>query len=87
MSFAAGPTSVSVTRSDTPAFAPAYVRSMKLPCVTQSGIENRNQPSAKIPNACLVTGTVIPRLGNPAVRVLDAAGSAEWRRSRKQLNL
>jgi hypothetical protein len=30
-------------------------------------------------NDCSVTGTVILRLGNPAVRMLETAGSANWR--------
>ena len=29
-------------------------------------------------NGCSVTGTVIPRLGNPAGRMLETAGSANW---------
>jgi hypothetical protein len=37
-------------------------------------------------NVRSVTGTAIHRLGNPAVRMLDTAGSANWRFTQKQTN-
>jgi len=49
---------------------------MKLPCVAQTGAADRNQTSAVIANACLVTTAVIPGVGNSIARMLDIAGSA-----------